>query len=176
MKCHCRILNFMEKEKEHYYRWPEQMLTQIWPGLEFFLITTEWPLVVTFSVVVCNLHWNLPPNLCLWTTLCWQLQSYTSSQIDQVSHQPLVSVLCLWSSWISYCLDPRMLCLLDFQFSWDTQLLQAVHCSGKFREHFGSNSFCEDFFNSHCDRHWPSVDVIVTFISKTLSMSLVLVK
>lgn len=47
-----------------------------------------------FSVVVCNLHWNLPCNLCLWTTLglWWRLQSYSPSQIDRLFHQPLVSV------------------------------------------------------------------------------------
>ena len=48
-----------------------------------------WPSVVVFSVVVCNLHQNLPRNLCLWRTLCWRVQSYSPSQIDWVFHQPL---------------------------------------------------------------------------------------
>ena len=74
-----------------------------------------WPSVVVFSVVVCNLHQNLPRNLCLWRTLCWRVQSYSPSQIDWVFHQPLVSVLCLSNSWISYPLDPRTLSVLDFQ-------------------------------------------------------------
>ena len=62
-----------------------------------------------------------------------------------------------------------MLCLLDFQFHetrFSTQLLQAVHCSGKFREHCGSTVisgrlpavvyFCRKGKKCSTDYpHWP---------------------
>ena len=63
--------------------------------------------------------------------------------------------------------------VLDFQIRetrFSTQRLQAVQCSGEFLKRFPSHELRDDFLTSLSDRHWPSIDILLSLINKTLSI------